>query len=294
MIFLLGLPCCFAKSNELLFAARALEFREAGVAGSERFLAVVNAMPGSAIVEPELLPSLWAPSFANTIAKLGRLRSDAPVSLYYDPLLDIAVIAYWSRTDNGYSIRSVRTLTGERMSGVSGEVSLAPSWMSFVDGAVTALTRTTSERLAAFSRSNPAEEIEPGRDGVAFAAASADLRAVLPRLAWFAEQRGNWTGAYRGWLEPVLSKIEELLAGQDAGPLMSEAPDTDADTAVALASLPSGFADSLVLDMTLETGHDRLLIGSSPADGDTYVLASCTLRGDICWLRRLMQTSLLE
>ena len=151
--------------------------------------------------------------------------------------------------------------------------------MSSVDGAVTALTRTTSERLAAFSRSNPAEEIEPGWDGVAFAAAATDLRAVLPRLAWFAEQRGNWTGAYRGWLEHVLSKIEELLAGQDAGPLMSEAPDTDADTAVALASLPSGFADSLVLDMTLETGHDRLLIGSSPADGDTYVLASCTLRG---------------
>ena len=114
VIFLLGLPCCFAKSDELLFAARALEFRDAGVAGNEGFLAVVSAMPGSAIVEPELLLSLWAPSFANTIVKLGRLRSDAPVSLYYDPLLDIAVIAYWNRTDDGYSIRSVRTLTGKK------------------------------------------------------------------------------------------------------------------------------------------------------------------------------------
>ena len=42
-------------------------------------------MPGSGMVEPDVLPHLWSPFFANAVVKLGRVETAHPVALYYDP-----------------------------------------------------------------------------------------------------------------------------------------------------------------------------------------------------------------
>ena len=60
------------------FAASALALRSAVVAGEERALAVLAAMPGAGMAARETLPALWSPTFANAIVKLGRLRSTGP------------------------------------------------------------------------------------------------------------------------------------------------------------------------------------------------------------------------
>ena len=81
-----------AESPARLFAAHALALRAAGVAGEEPAAEVLVAMPGAGVAgDAESLSVLWRPFFANAIVKLGRLRSPAPVALYYNPLLDVAV-----------------------------------------------------------------------------------------------------------------------------------------------------------------------------------------------------------
>lgn len=277
------------------FAASALALRAAVVAGDERALAVLATMPGAGMVARETLPALWNPSFTNAIVKLGRLRSSGPAALYYDPLLDIAVLTLWTRGDEGYRVVSARALPGERLAEPDTAVAVEPSWMSAQDGAVGALSRTTATRLDAFRLAHPTDASEPGHDATPFAVAAADLRAALPRLAWNLAQRVQWTDEAKPWLRPALVGIEEALTARDPAVLRAAAPGTDADTAAALAALPADFAAGLGLDMALESdGQERLLIGSLATDGDTYILALCGLNADACALRRLMLVSLLD
>jgi len=277
------------------FAAQTLALRSAVVAGEERALEVLAAMPGAGTTARETLPALWSPFFANAIVKLGRLRSSDPAAMYYNPLLDIAVLTLWTRGEEGYRVVSARVLPGERLAAPDAAVTVEPAWLSAQDGAVGALAGATAARLDAFRRAHPSAATAPGLDATPFAVAAADLRAVLPRLAWNLAQRAQWTDEARPWLRPVLVAVEEALAARDPDRLTAAAPGTDADTAAALAALPAGFVEGLDLDMVIEAaGQERLLIGSLPADGDTYVLALCGLDAAACALRRLMLVSLLD
>ena len=296
VLMLLVTPARAAEeSPERRFAAAALALRTAVVAGEERALDVLAAMPGAGMAARETLPALWSPSFANAIVKLGRLRSSAPAALYYDPLLDIAVLTLWTPGEAGYRVVSARALPGERLAGPGAEVTVEPAWLSAPDGAVGALSRTTAARLDTFRLAHPAEATGPGLYTTPFATAAADLRAALPRLAWNLAQRAQWTDEAKPWLRPALVGIEGALDSRDPDILTSMAPHTDTDTAVALAALPAGFAAGLGLDLVIQAaGQDRLLIGSLATDGDTYVLALCGLDAGACALRRLVLVSLLE
>ena len=278
------------------FAASALALRSAVVAGEERALAVLAAMPGAGMAARETLPALWSPTFANAIVKLGRLRSTGPAALYYDPLLDIAVLTLWTREEEGYRVVSARALPGERLAAPDAAVAVEPAWLSAPDGAVGALASTTAARLDAFRLAHPPGASGPaGRDSATFAVAAANLSAALPRLAWRLAQRAGWTDEAKPWLRPALVGIEEALAARDPDILITAAPGTDMDTAAALAALPAGFAAGLGLDLVIEAaGQERLLIGSLATDGDTYVLALCGLDAGACALRRLMLVSLLD
>ena len=278
-----------------LFAAHALALRAAGVSGGKQAAEVLGAMPGAGVIREASPAVLWSPFFSNAVVKLGRLRSSAPAALYYNPLLDVAVLTLWERQGEIYRVSTVRALPGERLSAPDAKVALKPSWMSAERGLIEALASTTKARLEAFSSAHPAASQEAGRDAVSFASAAADMRAVLPRLAWIALQRTRWAEESGTWLARALEAVEKALAARDPASIRAAAPDTDDETAAALADLPAAFAASLALDMILETGGvDRLLIGSLPEDGDTYVLAHCRLKGGLCGLRRFILISLLE
>ena len=284
-----------AESPARLFAAHALALRTAGLAGEGSAGEVLAAMPGAAMAgEAESLVALWRPFFANAVVQLGRLPSPAPAALYYNPLLDVAVTTLWEKQDGGYRVARARALPGERLTDPEVAVAPLPSWTA-ADGPVDALARATAARLDAFRSAHPAQSAEPGRDGATFAAAAADMRAALPRLVWNAVQSARWTGDAQPWLPPALAEVEAALAARSPAALVAAAPDTDPDTAVALARLPPGFAAGLMLDMVLEAqGDARLLVGSLPEDGDVYVLALCRLAGGGCTLRRFVLLALLE
>ena len=289
MVMAAALPArsAAAAPDARLFAAHALALRADGADATETAAEVLASMPGSGRVGDELLPVLWGPFFENAIVQLGRLRSPAPVTLYYNPLLDVAVLARWEKQGEGYRVATVRSLPGERLGEPAAAAPLLPEWMGAGDGAVDALARIGAARLAAFRQAHPAEEPTTGRDGATFASAAADMRAVLPRLVWNAASRAQWTEEMGNWLRPALAGVEAALDARDADALAAAAPETDAQTAQTLAALPPAFASRLDLDMVLPAGeHERLLIGSLPEDGAVYVFVQCRLGAGACALRR--------
>ena len=283
-----------AEPDAGAFIDDALVLRAAGIKGEAA--GVLSEMPGAGRVGgEERLGVLWAPFFDNAIVKLGRLHAPVPVALYYNPLLDVALLTLWERQGERYGVVSVRALPGERLAEPGAEVPPGPSWMAAEDGALEALGRTAAARLDAFRAVHPAEARDPGRDASTFAAAAADFKAALPRLVWNAAQRARWSEDARPWLRPVLAVVEVVLSVGDAGTLRGVAPETDTEVAAALAQMPAGFAGGLALDMALDIGAgEHLLIGSLPEDGDVYVLARCRLEGVVCGLRRFGLVSLLE
>ena len=285
------------ESAARVFAAHALDLRAAGIAGEVWAVAVLVDMPGVPLTGAEAsLPVLWAPFFENAIVKLGRVQSDAPVALYYNPLLDIALFTVWEHRQGQYRVASIRALPGEHLADPEAAVHDSPPWMEAENGPLDALSRITAARLGVFRRAHPASARDAGGDTATFAAAAAGLRAALPRLAWNAVRRAQWAEEPESWLDPVLTEIEGALAAHDVSALLAAAPDTDSETATALAELPRAFTERLTLDMVLGgDDEDRLLVGSVPEDGDIFVLALCRLDGGgACALRRFLLVSLLD
>ena len=281
-----------------LFAAHALSFRAAGVAGEDAAISTFARMPGAGAKEH--LPALWRPFLENAIVKLGRIGrgrtgSSMPVALYYNPLLDIAVLTLWEKTGGRYRVASIRAFPGEHLDERDAAVPLRPRWMGATEGPVAALGRITAARLGAFRRAHPLEAREARRDDATLVEATAGLRASSSRLWWNHAMRVDWAGEQSSWLEPVLGRIDAVLALRDAAAVSSAAPDTDAETASALARLPAAFVADLALDMTLEAGgNDRMMIASAPGDGHVYVLALCRLADGVCALQRFLLISLNE
>lgn len=283
------------EAGPRLFAAHALALRAEGVAGGADAAAALAAIPGAAASGGEESPAaLWRPFFANAVVALGRARFPAPVALYYNPLLDIALLALWEERGDGYRLASVHALPGERLTDPGAAFALAPPWFGAPDGPLNGLVRISGERLAAFLRAHPADAAAGG-EAAAFAAAAAGMRAALPRLLWDAARSARWADGSIPWLEAALAEIERALAASTPAAVVAAAPDTDAETAAALAGLPPAFAENLGLDAILEAGaDDRLIFASLPEDGDVYLVAHCRLDGAVCAPRRLALFSVLE
>ena len=273
------------------FAAQALALRTAAIERNDAATKILATIPGSA--PADALPGLWAPFFENAIVKLGRLRAPVPVALYYNPLLDIALITDWEQRDGHYRVATIRALPGERLAVPTATIPDQPAWM-VADDPITTLARVTAARLDTFRQTHPASAQDvAGRNGLTFAAAAANMRTALPRLLWNAGLRTQWTAETEPWLFPVLAQIDQALAARTTAALTAAAPDTDTTIADAIASLPAAFAAHLTLDMVLPAGNQkRLLIGSMPDDGDVYLFVLCRMEGTDCILRRFMLSSL--
>ena len=276
------------------FIMRAVALRTDAVAGNAPATKILAAIPGTDLLTngskaDDTLPLVWGPFFENAVVKFERLDSPAPVALYYNPLLDVAVFSQWEKQDRQYRVVSLHALPGERLADPSAAVEPRPYWMEADEGPIEALSRIAAERLEAFGRIH---SVQAGRAKSA-PTALADMRAALPRLLWNTVHRAQWEDE-TAWLQPTLVSIDTALNARDAATLMAAAPATDAATATAFSGLPEGFAERLRLDMVLDGDEqERILISSLPDDGDIYVFIVCRLDGRNCALQRFLLAPLL-
>ena len=286
----------FDVETEREFAAHALDLRAAGVNGEQRAIDVLLSMPGSGMIDRELLPHLWSPFFSNAMVRLGRLQSSQPVVLYYDPLLDIGVLTFWEYdNEDNLHVSRVRAFPGVRLLDSNASAAILPPWLSGETGLIENMAQLAEQRLGEFSSAHPSGALDPGHDNATFASAASDMRALLPRLLWMARQREQWSNGTLPWLEATLFEVEKAMASGDAQEIISVAPETGEETASVFADLPLEYSTSLSLDMVLEVeGGAFILIGSLPQDGDIYVLAMCGLVGKDCQPKRFMLASLLD
>ena len=165
------------------------------VAGNAPTMEILANMPGSALLTDgvkaeDALPLIWSPFFENAVVTFARVDSPLPVALYYNPLLDVAVLTQWEEQDSEYRVASIRALPGERLTNPSAAVPPRPYWMEADEGPIEALSRITDERLEAFSNAYAAQadgtEPTPTPD--------TDMQAALSRLIWNTLQRAEWDG----------------------------------------------------------------------------------------------------
>ena len=272
-------------------AAHALALRAVILKGSGK--TVLSRIPGSESQGGS--PTLWPAFFGNAMVALGRLRSSRPTALYYNPLLDVAVLTFWEKREDSWRVAAVKALPGERLGGSSSAVPLHPSWLGANRELVAALSAVATSRLEEFHRLHPPEAGSGAGVASSFAADAADARAAWPRLMWNVYEHAGWFSGARGWLKPTLSTITDVLSSGNAAAVTAAAPATDPETAEAVAGLPAGLAAELALDMVLDAGEDRrILIGSLPEDGQVYFLVLCRVDGAACPLRRIAMVSLLD
>ena len=195
-----------AEPDADAFVADVLALRAAGVTGEAA--GVLAEMPGAGRVGGEdRLGVLWAPFFDNAIVKLGRLHAPVPVALYYNPLLDVALLTLWERQGERYRVVSARAIPGERLAEPGVEVPPGPSWMAATDGALEALGSMASSRERL--RSVPLKVRRYYGD--------ADEGGADPRMALAVEEeeRALFGADTRTSDEPALAAVPALTANGD-------------------------------------------------------------------------------
>jgi len=99
---------------------------------------------------------VWSLFFSGTVLKAGGLSGDYPVTLFLNPLADVAVLQYCDRTPSG-ELACLQTcaITGERLAPVRKQKPhRAPEWTA-AEFPVEQLTKNARGRLASFAERFP-------------------------------------------------------------------------------------------------------------------------------------------
>ena len=292
LLFLGGHYVCSEASASRQFTSHVLALRSAVIAAEP---SAKDYFDTSVLDEPYDSPMLWRGFFENTIVKLGRLRSSEPIALYYNPLLDVALITRWGLTQGRFRVTSVEVLPGEMLglpltSNEPGSA-LLPAWTNAKNG-LAALPRIASTRTDAFRKLHPVQALGAGASTPRDTTVHRDV--TLTRILWNAAMMSQWNSATHPWLPATLTEIDRVLASRNAVTISRAAPDTDSATVKALSGLPIVFFEGLIVDMILDTGAERVILSSLPEDGDVFLVAICKGSAHTaCALRRFVLISLL-
>ena len=270
------------------FHDQALALRQLAVERSDEVLQVLRLIPGVNWLLPQdapederdiVLKQLWGSFFENVIVEVRATDKTTPSALYYNPLLDVALLTHWEQdATTAYRLSGLRVAPGERFSAAGAMVPAAPGWMNG-SAPIDILYDTNMERLTVFRRSSLAEHT--GDADQKYEQAVRDLKAAQPRLEWNASQRIAWHSEANTWLSETIDTIEDTIALGDEAELIAKASETDAETAGVLVSLPSGLVDQLTLDIVLTyEEEERLLVISLPDDGDFFIMVKCRIDTD--------------
>lgn len=258
--------------------------RNAIVVRQQLALETLSLMPGTPWLLPGLgrdqvlhaMGAIWPDVFGNTIVVTTELDDGLTGALYYNPLLDVAVLTRWRHADGSAmasEMLSMGALPGENLGADHAlAVPQEPIWMRNPDPIGTLFDKTR-ERVADFGRTT--YENGSSED---YGLAVNGMRAIVPRLHWLVEQKSQWADAK--WLMPLTIAVEDDLGMQDPTELVARAPESSVEVATALSSLDRRRVSQLRLDVVLEQGRSRLAVFSNTHDGRYYLFVKCHLISD--------------
>ena len=119
-----------------LFLSTALSLRTAMVLHSDVAWPYYMMMPQTSYsTDPtyiKLRPLFWSMMFRDSIVRVADITSKSPLAFYYNPLIDVTVIAKWDqRGDRRYDLVDIIAVPGEYFDGVSPvpPASPMPRWL---------------------------------------------------------------------------------------------------------------------------------------------------------------------
>jgi hypothetical protein len=98
--------------------------------------------------------TIWSFFFKGTLTKLGRLNSPSPLIVYYNPIVDVAVVEACRYEGSVVNCTEACALPGESMDNF--EASRVPVWLE-QDRPLDAFERNAGTRMAVFERDQPAD-----------------------------------------------------------------------------------------------------------------------------------------
>jgi len=145
-----------ARSTEVL--REVVTTRAVAIEAPGSLHAKLDAMPvgpmGRNPADAQQRALAWSAFFRGTLVKLGRLPSEAPVALYYNPVLDVGVLQSCNvpAKSGPVTCQFVCALPGEVLTG--GALVASPRWLAEPDPLV-AVTRNAGLRTAGFAKTFP-------------------------------------------------------------------------------------------------------------------------------------------
>lgn len=171
-------------TTEERFLAQVVSFRSLAVQRPEitrPSLVALLKEHGDESVKSEHSDAIWQQFFASSIIKIGRVASSRPISLYYNPVLDIGLVVTWTAASGTrFTPTTLSILPCEALAEADGQPSETPAWLLSRDPP-NSLAQLASARLSAFATQHPllAKEAPDNRSQ---AATSASQRIAVRRL----------------------------------------------------------------------------------------------------------------
>lgn len=253
-------------------AARAAAWRSV-LAGLQRGSVPAGMLHGVLLRQPLIPEALhrecWSRFFRDTIVDIGRQESERPVALFYNPLVDVAVLVEIVPGGSGDVVPAIAVLPGEILGG--GQVAEGrpgPAWLEAADP-FTALGRTVQQRLRAFSALHPYDAARPAAALPPRPVSSAERAAAEVRILEHVRALVR-LAAKRGVLD------QALAAARVRAP--SVAPRLEIS-----AAYPAGGSGGIVLVSLPDDGHRFALVAlptSGPAAGPSPSVAFVDLLED--------------
>lgn len=221
--------------------------------------------------------SLWSHFMEGAIVKLGHLPSEAPVVMYYNPLVDVAVLTVWAARPRRYDLTSFRAVPGERIRDGEAGFALAPDWR-LAERPLGALRESAAARLATFGAAYPVESARiirpspPDRPGKIASQAGAEARL----LAYVDEL--NQTAA-RDDVEQIEAALRAAASDQTASDQTAAAATVQGPARAVLAGLPEAARRLLTVRHALTDGGAAAVLFGFPQRPRSMFVAKLDLTG---------------
>lgn len=284
-----------------LFLSTALTFRSEALLEPRMADRWYQMMPPTKYSKDEsfrsLRPIAWSIFFRDTIMKIGALKSKGPTAIYYNPLVDVAVITHWeSHSARRYEIRTAYAVPGYALAQRkerSSSSSPLPEWLIAERGPVLLqLVNLAAQRLQDIASVFPIDREANQSQGRAINLNAPDLQEQSEEQVLILLD-GLRRAATDRPLRGVIEEVQMALVRGTVDDLSKISIQVDDSASQAVRGTEPEVRKQIELSAVYRSSLDTVLaFYSLPQDGHAYVVA--TVQGQKEGHRRVVQVLAID